>query len=281
MENIDIYWDKQYKLYKQVEGEKCKKYKIWQPARWAANMSAVKLISNYIDSIDSSMELGAGSLAFSLMLNEYYRNKVICIDKSKVACKYGKFIAHDMNVGIEYINKDFFNVKGKNLVDIVLSLGVIEHYNREKQVEFLKLCKELTKRYVFVAIPNQESEIFEQYVDWTNENNQLYEENHESLNIDELENMLKKLDMHILLKDGFQMFLSDNCFWKNELLNKYGYMNLLRQQLNPKMTNEVFKNYKFSINDIQLMSDIELSMDSEYRKNNAFMNFILAEKIDC
>lgn len=41
--------------------------------------------------------------------------------------------------------------------DLVLSLGVIEHYNYEKMVKFVEKCISLSNKYIFIAIPNQES----------------------------------------------------------------------------------------------------------------------------
>ena len=64
--------------------------------------------------------------------------------------------------------------KSKEKYDLVLSLGVIEHFQDKKRKEFLKTCMNLSNKYILIAIPNQNSTVFKSYVSWSNRNNNNY-----------------------------------------------------------------------------------------------------------
>lgn len=278
MDSNDVYWKKQMEIYNNIKCASNMKYKKWQPARWAANKSAVKLISKYIEKLENSLELGAGSVAFSFELNELYKQHVIAIDKSEIALEYGTKIANDLGVNIEYINKDFFNIQEKNVSDLVLSLGVIEHFDKKGQMKFLELCKNLSKEYVLVAIPNQNSTIFKEYLNWSNFNNQSYGEEHEKLDLNDLEELLKNLNLEIVLKDGFQIFLSESDFWRSNRFENSALINKLKYELNKRGITNDFEHYNFKEHDIDEIAEIETNLTQDERIQNCFMNFILARK---
>ncbi len=275
------YWKTQLDIYNKLEYDKDKKYESWQPARWSANKSAIKLIDQYIkEDITSSIEIGAGSGAFSLELYRKYKNKIIEVDRSDIAHEYGIQIAKDMNIPIDYYIKDFFNITEKNIADIVVSLGVIEHYTDEEQINFIKKCKQLTNKYIFIAIPNQESEIFKNYVRWSNRNNNIYEEKHEELNINSLILKMEKQGLKVLCSDGFQVFLSEGRFWGEIDLKQTTIIKKLKNSLiqknNEKGNKFPFCDFKYD--DIQVLADVEFELTRSERINNSFMSFVLASK---
>ena len=210
MEDLEEkYWLHQKKIYDSLDYPNNIKYYSWQPARWSANAAAVQTIFNNIKDINSVCEIGAGSAAFSYEMYKQNPNlKLTAIDRSKVASIYGKQIAEDMDVSVNYINDDFWNINGENKYDIVLSLGVIEHFDKKEQIEFIKKCIEFSKKYIMVAIPNQDSIIFQSYIKWCNRNNNNYEEEHKALNTQMLESLMEKCGLEVVIVDGFQMYLS-------------------------------------------------------------------------
>ena len=272
------YWNVQLKKYDDLKYNPEIKYESWQPARWSSNKSAIELISKYVENIESSIEIGAGSGAFSLELYRKYKNKVFEIDRSEVACKYGKKIAQDMNIPVIYNKGDLFKIKESNIADIVLSLGVIEHYNDKLQKEFIKKCIQLTKNYILIAIPNQESSIFKNYVNWSNKNGNIYQEKHENLSLDKLMIKMEEEGLNILYADGFQVFLSEGKFWNEMNLEKEPIIQKLKRNIQ-KINNDIgklFPNYDFKFDDINMMAEIECNLEREERMQNSFMSFVLA-----
>lgn len=275
------YWKTQLNIYNNLKYSKDKKYESWQPARWSANKVAVSLIAKYINEpIKSSIEIGAGSGAFSLELYREYKNKVIEVDCSAIAYEYGKQIAKDMNIPIEYQIKNLFDIKENNVADIVISLGVIEHFTDEKQTSFIEKCKQLTNKYIFIAIPNQNSKIFKDYVRWSNKNNNIYEEEHEELELSKLIKKMEEQNLKILYNDGFQVFLSEGRFWNESNLESEDIIKKLKSEL-LKENIQIGKKFPFcdfKYNNIKTLVKVEKNLDREERINNSFMSFVLASK---
>lgn len=67
--------------------------------------------------------------------------------------------------------------------------------------------------YILIAIPNQESAIFKNYIKWCNKNNNSYNEEHLEFSLDYLKKILKCAGFKIIDEDGFQIFLSEGRFW--------------------------------------------------------------------
>ena len=185
-----------------------------------------------------------------------------------------------MSIPVEYHIKNFFDIEKENIADIVLSLGVIEHYNDVEQVMFIEKCKQLTNKYIFIAIPNQESKIFKNYVNWSNKNNNVYEEEHKVLDLNELIEKMKKQNLKILYSDGFQIFLSEGKFWVDSNLEEEEIIKKLKKELKEKSSKigNQFPSYNFKYDDIKLMADIEYGLTRIERINNSFMSFVLASK---
>ena len=278
MDEEKKYWDEQFKIYKNLEYKPSEKYYRWQPARWAGNNVAIKLMSNYLKDINSVCELGAGSGAFSISLyNSNNDLKLTCIDKSETAVNYANHIFTDLKIPVNYINEDLFNVSGK--YDLVLSLGVIEHYEEEVMEKFIKKCIELTNKYILIAIPNQDSIFFKNYVEWTRNNSKEYEEDHKKFDNEDLINLLNKMNLEIKYYDGFQMFLSNQDFLSENSKKNNDIINLLKTKLD-KYDYSLAKKFPyvdFRLEDIENMTLAELDVDKETRMQYSFMTFILAK----
>lgn len=279
MDKEKEYWSEQLRIYNELKYASNVKYYEWQPARWAGNYSAISLMEKYIENIDSVIEIGAGSAAFSIALYNKHNNlNLSAIDISSVATKFGKKIAKDLKIPLKYTTCDLFEFSGK--YDLVLSLGVIEHFTKKDMDRFIDKCKEISNKYILIAIPNQKSQIFKNYVAWSNKNSKKYEEKHNKFDTDDLKRLLKKHKLKILIEDGFQLFLSEKVFLTEDTKNNLDLINLLKNKLmsqNSKIGLE-FPNINFEAQDINDLVDVELSFNKDIRIKYSFMTFILASK---
>lgn len=272
------YWNEQSRIYDSLEYKPSEKYYRWQPARWAGNNVAIRTINKYLKDIKSSCEIGAGSGAFSIALYNHNNTiKLTAVDKSLTATNYGKKIFKDLNIPVNYINEDLFNVNGK--YDLVLSLGVIEHYEEEVMEKFVKKCIDLSNKYILIAIPNQDSIFFKNYVEWTRKNSKEYEEDHKKFDTEDLINLLRKMNLDIECVDGFQMFLSNHDFLSENSKKNLDIINILKEKLNkydPSLSNR-FPYVDFNLEDIENMTLAELDVDDKTRMKYSFMTFVLAK----
>lgn len=281
MNKNDLFWDRQRNYYESLKYDSKTKYMSWQPAKWASNVAAAQRLFKDIGiNLDTTFELGAGSCAFSYCLHHVFNNCLKAIDLSQSAVEFGNQIGKDLNIDVDYTYGDFYNLKTDNCADMVLSIGVIEHFNDKEQDEFIKLCERLTRKYVLIAIPNQTSWIFTQYVDWSNKNNDKYEEKHEPLDINKLISKVENNNLKILYVDGFHTFLSEKKFWNEVDFSSYSLVEKQKEllTLEDKIRYDKFPYIDFHLNDIEHLSKVENLLSNKTRIEEGFMNYVLAEK---
>lgn len=271
------FWERQYKDYSEQQYLPEIKYESWQPGRWAANRAAVKILLPYINSIEDACEVGAGSAAFSFELKKQLDINISGIDLCENARKYACKIANDMKLPINYLVGDLF--KTYYCSDLILSLGVIEHFDEDLQMRFLRRCYEMSNKYVLISIPNQESIIFRNYVNWADKDTQAYEEGHKPLTTEKLADMMKQIGMKIVHIDGFQVFLSELKFWNETDINSISlYQKIKRNFVKNEDKWKYFPCFDFTYDDISKMVEIETSLSIDERLLNGFMTYVLAEK---
>ena len=277
MNENDKFWRLQHDNYLAFPYAAKNRYEAWQPGRWAANRSAVHSLQKYISDIKNTLELGAGSAAFSMELQKQYMCDIVGVDMSIEAKKYAEKIAEDMGISITYKVSDIFAENTK--ADVVLSLGVIEHYFPQRQKEFIHKCAELSNKYILIAIPNQESLIFRNYCEWAKSKNSEYEEEHKALTTYELEKLMEGCGLKIVHKDGFQIFLSEKEFWNNTDINRIPLYVDLKKKIAEKGINwPDFPVMNFTYDDIPLMVELEEQLDEQIRTEYGFMTYVLAQK---
>ena len=86
MDREKEYWKEQLRIYNSLTYDNSIKYYEWQPARWAGNYSAINLMENYLNDVKSTIEVGAGSAAFSIALYNKKKNlQLHAMDISPIA----------------------------------------------------------------------------------------------------------------------------------------------------------------------------------------------------
>ena len=185
-----------------------------------------------------------------------------------------------MSIPINYIQKDFFEDTGKRSYDFVLSLGVIEHFEEEKRKQFLNTCINMSNKYIFIAIPNQNSTVFKSYVSWSNRNNNNYEEEHQKFDTDDLLGLINEMGLDIVKVGGFQMYLSESDFLKDAINDNQKYIEVAKEALvkQNKTIGNKFPKYNFKEYDIDNMIKAELSCREADKLEMAFMTYVLCKK---
>ena len=270
------FWKYQHSIYQNLPYERSIRYESWQPGRWAANRSAILELLPRLGELRDICEVGAGSAAFGLELGRQTSCRINAVDLCPAAADYAAEIAHDMGIELNYTVGDLFSYEKKS--DLVLSLGVMEHFSPEMQEKFVCHCRDISKQYVLVAIPNQDSVIFRNYVAWSNRESRSYEEEHQPLTTDSLMKLIRQAGMKIVHADGFQVFLSERVFWNETPISRIPLYQELQCQFakGPDRWAD-FPCMDFAYEDIPRMVALERALKPEDRLRYGFMSYVLAE----
>ncbi len=102
------------------------------------------------------LEAGCGSGMHSLALARLGGCEVRLLDISPQAIAFARKVFAAANVQAAYEIGDVFAAAGEADHDMVFNSGVLEHYEFDRQVAFLKGMARRSRRYVFVLVPNRE-----------------------------------------------------------------------------------------------------------------------------
>lgn len=114
----------------------------------------IKLIKKYATN-GNVMEVGSGTGILALQMASL-GNKVIALDSDAdmIALSKKYFLNEFNGVNITYVNKDIRDYKSKEKIDVIYSIGILEHYNDDEIIELLNKQLELSK-YVIFGIPTK------------------------------------------------------------------------------------------------------------------------------
>jgi hypothetical protein len=88
--------------------------------------------------------------------------------------------------------------------DLVLSGGVIEHWEADGQQRALQAHLDLSARWVLVTVPNLDSPVFRAFVAWAEATDRLYEDEHFDISVPML---ARNAGCEVALVDGCRLFL--------------------------------------------------------------------------
>lgn len=114
----------------------------------------IKLIKKYATN-GKVMEVGSGTGILALQMASL-GNKVIALDSDAdmIALSKKYFLNEFNGVNITYVNKDIRDYRVKEKIDVIYSIGILEHYNDDEIIELLNKQFELSK-YVIFGIPTK------------------------------------------------------------------------------------------------------------------------------
>lgn len=114
----------------------------------------IKLINKYANN-KKVMEVGSGTGILSLKIATM-GNEVIALDSDADMIDLSKkyFLPEFDNPNITYVNKDIREYKSKKRLDVIYSIGILEHYSDEEIIELLNKQLELAD-YVIFGIPTK------------------------------------------------------------------------------------------------------------------------------
>ncbi|MBC7217953.1 MAG: methyltransferase domain-containing protein [Candidatus Caldatribacterium sp.] len=137
-------WDEYYKLLPLVEEDDALK---------EFHKEFVQAITSLLAPGATILEAGCGAGWQSLALARTGLYHVTLLDASQEALEYARQLFEKEGLIACFVHGDVFE-SGKPEYDLVFNAGVLEHYNFDYQVQFLKGMASRAKKYVLVLVPN-------------------------------------------------------------------------------------------------------------------------------
>lgn len=272
----DNFWNKEFHEYLSGEQEKDDySYENYSPAKFYSLEAMIeRQILPLINSNFSCLELGSGS---GIILSMLSKLGVCCvgIDRSKKAIEFSRYICKKRKTKVKFYKKDIFEFECDSKFDIVINGGVIEHFNIERQSELVKKMRDLSKRFVLISIPNNDSPIYTDFINYVTREGNLYYVEEFDVNIPEL---FIKNNIKILKKDGFHLFNSKEKFLNHEREDITNlYLKLLKRSKIKYFDKTNFPRIDFRKQDIPTLKILENLATPEERYTFGFMRSYLGE----
>lgn len=114
----------------------------------------INLINKYAKN-KRVMEVGSGTGILSLKIATM-GNEVIALDSDKDMISLSKkyFLNEFKDANITYVNKDIREYKSREKIDVIYSIGILEHYSDEEIIDLLNKQLKLAD-YVIFGIPTK------------------------------------------------------------------------------------------------------------------------------
>ena len=187
-------------------------YPDWMPTKWQSLRGLVDAVFAHCAAQGapprSAVELGCGSATISIQLAQRGLT-VTSVDRVPEALE----LARECCEGLElpslpnFVLSDFctkYAPKPVERADLVLSGGVIEHWDIEGQRIVLQTHLDLSERWVLLTVPNLESPVFQSFLRWAEASGRLYEDEHYEISTPGL---AEHAGCEVAMVDGCRIFL--------------------------------------------------------------------------
>ncbi|TBR37456.1 methyltransferase domain-containing protein [Marinomonas agarivorans] len=205
----------------------------------------------------SFLEVGCGG-SLSIHYLSLMGHTTYGVDLSSTSIEYSNYLKNYFSSKTSFVKADAFNLPyDDNHIDVVYSIGMIEHFDQADQI---KLCNEMmrvARKYVIVGIPNYSScsAAYSTLRDG--------DEDHLDCSLDKL---IATLDLRKVTFDGRGVFLpssilDNNSEYKSILLNIYP---------------DEYKD-EYNKNDIKRLVAREKKLTPQFRRKHGFVEYFIGE----
>lgn len=114
-----------------------------------------KVMNNATLKNPNVVELGAGTGAAALRVQELFGGKVTLVDNNAIAYEMHRKLYRAKKSGVRYLRADFNTIECRAVYDLVMSDGLLEHFSKKE--DMIKLHKSFAKKngYILIFALNQ------------------------------------------------------------------------------------------------------------------------------
>ncbi|WP_329388366.1 class I SAM-dependent methyltransferase [Streptomyces sp. NBC_01716] len=254
-------------------------YRDWQPTKWQSLLTVCDLLTG-LDGVGSALELGCGS---ATLLTQLQAAGVDCVgvDRDPVALELAEQAAATLGTPApRLVSADFDDdavTAGLAPADLVFHIGVIEHFEPERQRAFLELSAAKSKRWVLVAVPNEHGAVFRSFLRTVTVEGRVYEDSHEEISVPDL---ASAAGLRLVAEDGAHLFFGRAKYYNAGDRELDALYETLADRLR-KADSERYGDFPrrdFTAADIETLRAAEEFVSRETRLRCGFLRYYLLEK---
>lgn len=206
---------------------------------------------------NSYLEVGCGGSLSVHYLSKYKNIISYGLDYDDMAIEYSEFLKKHLNSNAVILKGNAFSLPfDDNSIDCVFSIGMIEHYSKEEQLDILKEMARVSKKSLIMGIPNYKESSASYHI--------IKHGNEEHLDCD-LEELANFLPGKKIFFDGRGLFMAKRDVDRNEkykefIINTY-----------PNLYKDLFLS-----NDIEDLMTHERAASPEIRRQYGFIEYFIA-----
>jgi GT2 family glycosyltransferase/2-polyprenyl-3-methyl-5-hydroxy-6-metoxy-1,4-benzoquinol methylase/glycosyltransferase involved in cell wall biosynthesis len=114
----------------------------------------VTIVDSILTTGSSVLEAGCGGGGQSIALARTGKYNLTLMDFSEYALDYAKRYFEQESLPAGFVLEDVFTTETSTSADLVFNAGVLEHYQYEEQVEFVKSMANRAQKLVMILVPN-------------------------------------------------------------------------------------------------------------------------------
>jgi hypothetical protein len=230
--------------------------------------------------IGSALELGCGS---ATLLTQLRATGVDCVgvDRDPVALRLAAESAASLRTPApELVRGDFDDpsfTAGLAPADLVLHVGVIEHFDTARQLAFLELSAARSKRWVLVAVPNEHGPVFRSFLRTVTAEDRVYEDDHEHISVTAL---ASAAGLRVAAEDGAHLFFGRAKYHNPgdpELDALYDRLGARLREIDEERYRD-FPYRDFTAADVDALRAVEEGVPPDVRRRCGFLTYYLLEK---
>jgi SAM-dependent methyltransferase len=259
-------------------------YRDWQPTKWQSLRrlldSAVAYCAAAGAPLRSAVELGCGSATLSIKLAGRGVSAT-GVDRVPEALKLARACCDGMALPVspKFVVGDFLTERLADTVaraDIVVSGGVVEHWDVDGQLRALQAHLDLSQRWVLVTVPNLDSPVFQSFLRWAESTGRLYEDEHHDISVPAL---AKELGCEVAVADGCRLFLprAEHYAASDSELDEFNAELRSRLMAAGGQRYAAFPEMNFTAADIDVLHSVEEAATTEERMRFGFLHYYLLD----
>lgn len=259
-------------------------YRSWQPTKWQSLETIRDTLlrecwAGKPPAGASALELGCGSATLLIQLQSSGIQGV-GVDRDEIALHLARKSAESLGAAVPTLQKgDFFSsefTRTLEAADLVFHIGVIEHMEATRQLEFLRLSGSLSRRWILVAIPNEGSPVFRSFLASVRSDDTVYDDPHHEIDMLKL---IRDAGYTVHAVDGAHLFFSSPKFYQPGDAALESFYESLRDKLVDAGGERYspFPYVSFESKDIPTLRSVEESIPIVDRMRFGFLRYYLID----
>ena len=260
----DSFWnneERKYMLFKCSHSNQ--DYSAFFPEKTYPAYLTALTIQDLVKNIKEPIVLEPGcGLGIDLFFLADMNIKSVGVEISQKALDFARtlqdeFVSANRSRNITLVRDNFHHFSYNTKFDVVYNSGVLEHFSKNGQKDFIKLMKYHSSKWVMIMVPNTKSLVYRKFINQMKKQSRNYSQRHRPINV---EHLFREVGIKLVRRTGRNLWLSnyhpinielksvykDHFKWFEDVneFNKKTVIKLAREER--KISDEFLFNYAFT-----------------------------------